>query len=51
MRNLVRKTLGVGEGGVCLSVRTAQATGLFVFLSDCLLEGGGRDKNMETTLK
>lgn len=50
-RNLAGKSLGVGGGGICLSVRTAQATGLFVFLSDCLLDGGGRDKDMETTLK
>lgn len=39
------------RGGVCPSVRTAQATGLFVFLSDCLLDGGGGDKDVETTLK
>lgn len=32
-------------------MRTVGASGVFVFLSDCLLDGGGGDKDVETTLK
>lgn len=49
-RNLVEKSLGV-EGGGESPVRMARAVGLFIFLSDCLLEGGRGDKDMETTSK
>lgn len=48
-RNLSGKSLGVGEGGA-LPLRE-NSPGLFVFLSDCLLEGGGEIRNVETTLK